>query len=363
VCVCACAFLQHLEAARQEAARQEAARQEAARQEAERREAERREAERREVERREEEVEAAVASQDVVALRQLMHASAHRDANESQRRAPTTALPAHLHRAAYTLLLRHALDSPDPPRDAVDRADAEGSAAAQIESALRGFTGDGYDLITRGVLRLHEITHLQARRPARGGWQAAWSEAHTLLGQLCDSTAGTSMGGSGSSAAALSASLASEHGLTELLALLRAAEEDGELTTYDDLAAATAAAEQQSQTSRAHLQRCQQALAHLSDADADAIGARDRARAAHVASLQAARTALMGASRCATASELTAACRRAEATAEKATTALRGLVPADLRGGACSSAAVRPSRHQARERAHGCLGAAAACRL
>eukprot|EP00900_Chrysochromulina_parva_P015957 jgi/Chrpa1/24362/Chrysochromulina_OHIO_Genome00020418-RA len=224
---------QHLQAARREAERREA----------ERRKAERREAERREAERREAEVEAAVASQDVVALRQLMHASAHHDANGSQRRSPTTALPAHLHRAAYTLLLRHALDSPDPPMDAVDRADAEGSAAAQIESALRGFTGDGYDLITRGVLRLHEIMHLQARRPARGGWQAAWSEAHTLLGQLCDS-AGTSMGGSASSAAALSASLASEHGLTELLALLRAAEEDGELTTYDDLAAATAAAEQ-----------------------------------------------------------------------------------------------------------------------
>jgi hypothetical protein len=284
-------------------------------------EAARREAERREAERREAEVEAAVASQDVVALRQLMHASAHYDANESQRRAPTTALPAHLHRAAYVLLLRHALDSPDPPRDAVDRADAEGSAAAQIESALRGFTGDGYDLITRGVLRLHEITHLQAHRPARGGWQAAWSEAHTLLGQLCDS-AGTSMGGSASSAAALSASLASEHGLTELLALLRAAEEDGELMTYDDLAAATAAAEQQSQTSRAQLQRCQQALAECSAADADAIGARNRARAAHVASLQAARQALMRASRCATASELTAACRRAEAAAETATTAV-----------------------------------------
>jgi hypothetical protein len=102
----------------------------------------------------------------------------------------------------------------------------------------------------------------------------------------------------------------------------RAAEEDGELTTYDDLAAATAAAEQQSQTSRAQLQRCQQALAQCSAADADAIGARDRARAAHVASLQAARAALMRASRCATASELTAACRRAEAAAETATTAV-----------------------------------------
>ena len=324
------------EAERREAERREAERREAERREAERREAERREAERREAERREAEVAAAVASQDVVALRQLMHASAHHDANESQRRAPTTALPAHLHQAAYTLLLRHALDSPAPPMDAVDRADAEGSAAAQIESALRGFTGDGYDLISRGVLRLHEITHLQARRPARGGWQAAWSEAHTLLGQLCDSAGTskggsshvpsaalhTSKGGSGSSTAALSASLASEHGLTELLAVLRAAEEDGELTTYDDLAAATAAAEQQSQTSRAQLQRCQQALAQRSAADADAIGARDRARSAHVASLQAARKALMGASRCATASELTAACRRVEAAAEKATTAV-----------------------------------------
>ena len=55
-------------------------------------------------------------------------------------------------------------------------------------------------------------------------------------------------------AAALSASLASDHGLTELLVLLRAAEEDGELTTsYDDLATATAAAEQQSQTSRSQV--------------------------------------------------------------------------------------------------------------
>ena len=150
------------------------------------------------------------------------------------------ALPVHLHQAAYTLLLRHALDSPDPPMDPHDRADADGSAAAQIEAALRGLTGDGYDLISRAVLRLHEITHLQARRPARGGWQAAWSEAHTLLGLLCDSAGtsdgvvlGTSKGGSGSSAAAaLSASLASDHGLTELLVVLRAAEEDGELTTW-----------------------------------------------------------------------------------------------------------------------------------
>ena len=308
--------------------------------------AERREAERREAERREAEVEAAVACQDVVALRQLMH-----DANESQRRtlpahlhasahhgAPPPlspqALPVHLHQAAYTLLLRHALDSPDPPMDPHDRADADGSAAAQIEAALRGLTGDGYDLISRAVLRLHEITHLQARRPARGGWQAAWSEAHTLLGLLCDSAGtsdgvvlGTSKGGSGTSAAAaLSASLASDHGLTELLVVLRAAEEDGELTTcYDDLAAATAAAEQQSQTSRAQVHRCQQALAQRSAADADAIAARDRAREAHVASLHAARTALMRASRCATASELSAACRRAEATAERATTAVQGL--------------------------------------
>ena len=280
-------------------------------------------------EQREAELEAAVASHDVVLLRQLMH-----DADESPRRA----LPAHLHQTAHTLLLRHALDFPDHSTDA---ADADGSAAVTavtavtqiIESALRGLTGDGYDLISRGVLRLHEITHLQARRPARGGWQAAWSEAHTLLGRLCDSAGtsdgvvlGTSKGGSGSSASALSASLASDHGLTELLAVLRAAEQDNELMTcYGDLAAATAAAEQQSQTSRAQVHRCQQALAQRSAADADAIAARDRAREAHVASLQAARTALMRASRCATASELTAACRRAEATAETATTVVQGL--------------------------------------